>query len=57
MTKAEEDGRSLFCHSGFAINSSFALGFRNYCNPGMPSPPVILVISDCASALPCSTAC
>jgi len=26
MTKAEEDGRSLFCHSGFAINSS--IGFR-----------------------------
>jgi hypothetical protein len=25
MTKAEEDGRSLFCHSGFAINLSFVI--------------------------------
>src|SRR5438874_41784 len=28
-----------------------------YCIPGMPSPPVIFVISDCASAFPCSLAC
>src|SRR5207302_10766737 len=36
---------------------SFPVGFRHYCSPGMPSPPVIFVISDCASALPCSIAC
>jgi hypothetical protein len=40
---------SLFRHSSF--------GFRHYCIPGMLSPPVSLLISDCASALPCSTAC
>ena len=25
MTKAEEESRSLFCHSGFAINSAFVI--------------------------------
>src|SRR2546430_2214273 len=36
------------------------LHFRHYCSPGNPKPPgppVIFVISDCASALPCSIAC
>src|SRR5207302_5289663 len=33
------------------------LQLSDYCSPGIPSPPVIFVISDCASALPCSIAC
>ena len=32
--------------------------YRRYTKPGgSPIPPVILLISDCASALPCSIAC
>src|SRR6059058_4134935 len=46
-------------YSGFVINLSFVIRISSLQSrrPGMPSPPVILLISDWVSPLPCSTAC